>query len=776
MFQGSERAQGQFDKIIYNSAGINNGSTRFDFTNYYEVVPSNALESVLWVEGDRMRGLDLNPGARQPAGRRHQRGQGQRPQPALRRLAVARHASAGQHQLVQRHNFYGDLTEIEPRPLADAKTFFESFYRPNNAVLVVAGDIDYAEDPGDDRPLFPRRSRPGRRSLPDISEPRQTAGEVQGQARPAGAAPRLHRRLARARARDSPMVCDGDLDQILVQGQDSRLYQKMVRDTGIAGGVQGGINVGLGNMFNYRGPMLWTVAFIHDPAKTREEITAALDSVVEDVRTRPVSAAELERARTKIRSGLYNLADPFDPLRPRRPARGRRDVGGRSQLGEPARGRLRPVTPELLLATAKEYLRPTNRSILLVQPAPPAAGAPSHGSLAMIRRSSPPSPPPPSASPPRRSPPSRPTIIRRCRRRHAQAVRGPASETYRLANGMQVTLIPYGQVPKAVVSLRVYAGSLNEGEDVGLAALTGQMLREAPAGAPARDRRGGRGDGRQPQRRRGTHETFFGLNVLSEHAGDAVRLIADLAQRPDLPASEFERVRQAYARNVAVASRSPSRPPTSRWPPLITAPATLMAGVPDRRPARRLYARRRPPLLRSQFRSEAGAAVRRRPVRHGGGQGRDPAGFGGWAGGPERLSLPPTRAAGPEGDPGRPAGRAAIDRPPRLAGAGRGSARGYRLPGHRRFARRLLHLADHPEYPRAERLYLFARLLRLLQSGRGAMGVRRRRHHRRHRAALKEVFGEIRRLQTEAVPEEEAAGMRTWMAGTFVLQNASPPA
>src|ERR1044072_3484517 len=55
MFQGSANApKGQFDKIIYDNGGINNGSTRFDFTNYYEVVPSNALESVLWVEGDRM--------------------------------------------------------------------------------------------------------------------------------------------------------------------------------------------------------------------------------------------------------------------------------------------------------------------------------------------------------------------------------------------------------------------------------------------------------------------------------------------------------------------------------------------------------------------------------------------------------------------------------------------------------------------------------------------------------------------------------------------------
>jgi len=61
MFQGSANApKGTFDKIIYNSGGVNNGSTRFDFTNYYEVVPSNALETVLWVEADRMRAPAIN--------------------------------------------------------------------------------------------------------------------------------------------------------------------------------------------------------------------------------------------------------------------------------------------------------------------------------------------------------------------------------------------------------------------------------------------------------------------------------------------------------------------------------------------------------------------------------------------------------------------------------------------------------------------------------------------------------------------------------------------
>src|SRR5882672_8156622 len=61
MFQGSKNLpKGEFDKITQRNGGINNGSTRFDFTNYFEVMPSHMLEPILWAEADRMSGLDIN--------------------------------------------------------------------------------------------------------------------------------------------------------------------------------------------------------------------------------------------------------------------------------------------------------------------------------------------------------------------------------------------------------------------------------------------------------------------------------------------------------------------------------------------------------------------------------------------------------------------------------------------------------------------------------------------------------------------------------------------
>jgi predicted Zn-dependent peptidase len=381
MFQGSKHApKGEFDKIIYNNGGVNNGSTRFDYTNYYEVVPSNALESVLWVEGDRMHGLDLNADALKNqqgvVGNEVKVNVLNQPYGGWPWLDMPQLANVNWYNA---HNFYGDLSEIEAATLDDAQQFFDQYYRPNNAVLVVAGDIDYAATKAMIERYFGDIRHGPPIKLPSLAEPRQTKAKFK--VKPDALAPKPAYSVAwHMPPRDTPQwYAMGLIDQILVQGQDSRLYDKLVRQTGIASGLQGGINVGLGNMFNYHGPMLWTVGFIHDPTKSREEVETALDAVIADVRTKPVSADELDRARTKIRSSLYNLADPSTRF-------GLVDllaVGAMWENDPQWVNRLESgfdkVTPALILSTAKEYLRPTNRSVLLIQPAPKAAAQPAGG-------------------------------------------------------------------------------------------------------------------------------------------------------------------------------------------------------------------------------------------------------------------------------------------------------------------------------------------------------------------------------------------------------------
>jgi zinc protease len=342
--------------------------------------PSNALESVLWIEGDRMRGLDLTPEAlanqQGVVGNEVKVNVINQPYGGWPWLDLPQLANTNWYNA---HNFYGDLKEIEAATADDAKAFFDAYYRPNNAVLVVAGDIDYATTRAMIARYFAGVPAGPPVTRPSIAEPRQTAERFRVKTDPLAPRPAYTVGWHVPERGTREWFAMGLLDQILLQGQDSRLYQKLVRETGIASGVQGGINTGLGNMYNYNGPMLWTVAFIHDPAKSRAEIETALDSVIEDVRSRPVSAEELARAKTKIRSNLYNLADPstrfglIDLLAVGAMWNNDPDWVNRLEAGFDS------VTPELVLATAKEYLRPTNRSILLVEPAPKPTATPATG-------------------------------------------------------------------------------------------------------------------------------------------------------------------------------------------------------------------------------------------------------------------------------------------------------------------------------------------------------------------------------------------------------------
>jgi predicted Zn-dependent peptidase len=352
----------------------------------------------------------------------------------------------------------------------------------------------------------------------------------------------------------------------------------------------------------------------------------------------------------------------------------------------------------------------------------------------------------------------------------------PASETYRLPNGMQVTLIPYGIVPKATVSLRVYAGGLNEGDKTWLSTMTNQLMREGAAGrtgaqiAEAAAEMGGNLGGGVD-----AHETVFTIGALSEHADDAVKLIADVVRRPTFPASELERIRRNGLRNLAVAK---SQPDTAADVALASAyygtahpygrilPTEAQLGAYTLDDIKRFHAdnfgaKRARLYIAGRF--DAGAV--RAAISQA---------FADWQGGPERLRLPAQPQPGPRlvlvDRPGAPQTTMRVAFPAPVAGS-QGDL-GFRvtnaLLGGSFTSRITKNIREDKGYTYSpysaiahnpgQSLWAFEADVTTDVTG----------------ASLKEVFGEIKRLQAEAPGEEEAVGMRTWMAGTFVLQNASP--
>ena len=135
----------------------------------------------------------------------------------------------------------------------------------------------------------------------------------------------------------------------------------------------------------------------------------------------------------------------------------------------------------------------------------------------------------------------------------------PASETYTLSNGMKVTLVPYGIIPKAAISVAVDAGNLNEGKNrVGVADLTGELFKEGTVTLSSQQLAQQTGAmGSTLNVVVGADQTKLELDVLQEFAPQAVRLLADVVEHPRLPESELARLKNDSLRKIAVQSSQP---------------------------------------------------------------------------------------------------------------------------------------------------------------------------------------------------------------------------
>jgi predicted Zn-dependent peptidase len=165
----------------------------------------------------------------------------------------------------------------------------------------------------------------------------------------------------------------GLIEQILLEGDDSLFYKELVQKRGLTDSISGGINY-LGNMFDYNGPMLLAADVRYDAATKPDVVLAAMDAAIEPLRTKQIDKELLDRARVKLRSSLYDNLGEIGGL-------GVVDLLASFALfdDDPARintleSHFDAVTPELLQKTAQEYLRPGNRTVIDLQPAPaPAA-------------------------------------------------------------------------------------------------------------------------------------------------------------------------------------------------------------------------------------------------------------------------------------------------------------------------------------------------------------------------------------------------------------------
>ena len=380
MFQGSEHA-GKMEhiRLINSSGGVLNGSTHYDLTNYYEVVPSNALDRVLWLEADRMCALKVDD-----ENLRNQRDvvkeevrvnvlnqpYGGFPWLDLPPVAFRNWPNA--------HNFYGDFADLDAASLVDVRSFFKTYYAPNNAVLVIVGDVDPKEAFAlahryfDDIPRQPILPVADTTELPQREERRGEVDEKFAQI-PALAigyhAPSRH---------NADWYAMAILDSVLHGGRAGRIYRTLVLEKQIALDTGGGINDDSGGGIDYNGPTLLTTTMFYKPEYSAEAAIAAFDEVIRDVRENRITDDELQQVLVKLRADFYSMLESGHGGVPR--------FGLMHALAcftlfddDPHRintilGKLSAVTAPDVQAVAQKYLTRENRSILLRNPvAQPAA-------------------------------------------------------------------------------------------------------------------------------------------------------------------------------------------------------------------------------------------------------------------------------------------------------------------------------------------------------------------------------------------------------------------
>jgi len=377
MFQGSQNlGKMEFIKLVQANGGILNGSTRFDFTNYFEILPSNKLETALWAEADRMNGLAVTEenlkNQQGVVGNEVKVNVLNRPYGGFPWLDMPQYANTNWHNA---HNFYGDLKDIEAATIPDVQAFFKTYYAPNNAALAIVGDFDPAEGKKFVEKYFGGIKPSQLPPPPDLAEPKQEKEKRATKADKQANRPALAFAYHMPDRNTPEYYAMGIIDQILLQGDDSLLHQELVQKKGYTSGVGGGINL-LGNLYNYNGPMLWMANLFHDASTSPDAILSAADSVIETLKTKPVDQKTLDRAIVKIRSDLYDNMGSIGGF-------GLADLLASFALFDDNPGRVnalgtefQKVTPALIQKTAQQYLQAANRTVLIVEPQAKPAEAP----------------------------------------------------------------------------------------------------------------------------------------------------------------------------------------------------------------------------------------------------------------------------------------------------------------------------------------------------------------------------------------------------------------
>jgi zinc protease len=295
MFKATKNMPNEkMDRLTEDVGGFNNASTWPDFTNYYEVVPSNHLEPLLWAESDRMVHLnvdDTNFASERDVVKEEYRQSVLAP-PYGKLFWLLDDVTFQKHPY--RRGVIGDLDQLSAATRADAEAFYKTFYRPDNAVLIVVGDFDQKQLDSYIDKYFGRIPKPSG-TIPRVTEaePEWTTERRVNEFGPRVPFPAtaIVYRAPRTNSPDIPALRIAAA--ILSGGESSRMYMSLVRNLQIA--QQADLDLEL----NTEGGRMSLLA-IGAEKGTSQNLEAALLAELKKIQDGGVTAQELEKAKNQL--------------------------------------------------------------------------------------------------------------------------------------------------------------------------------------------------------------------------------------------------------------------------------------------------------------------------------------------------------------------------------------------------------------------------------------------------------------------------------------------
>ncbi|MBS0214931.1 MAG: insulinase family protein [Proteobacteria bacterium] len=284
----------QMDRMTEDVGGYNNASTGSDITNYYEMVPSNHLQRLLWAEAERLSNLkvdDANFKSERAVVQEEYR-QSVLANPYGRLYNALDPASYKVHPY--KRPTIGNIEELQAATLADVVAFHDTFYRPDNVTLIVAGDFDQKQLDGWVNEYFSGIAKPSA-AIPKVTavEPARTADRRETLTSETAPLPAVAMTWLIPPAADADIVPLQVAAALLSQGESSRLNQSLVYRSQIAQSADAQVDSRVG-------PGLFTLVAVMASGHQTAEAEKMLLDEVRKLAGEPIPAAELDKVKTQL--------------------------------------------------------------------------------------------------------------------------------------------------------------------------------------------------------------------------------------------------------------------------------------------------------------------------------------------------------------------------------------------------------------------------------------------------------------------------------------------